>query len=53
MWGSSGRLPPAAAEKKGWAYEVAEPNHVSPFLRPKRYQGYGDNFSTKRKASTV
>ena len=36
------------AEKNGWSYEVQEP-HLRKRQRPKRYQGYGDNFSVKRK----
>mmetsp|Transcript_17600 Transcript_17600/g.35993 ORF Transcript_17600/g.35993 Transcript_17600/m.35993 type:complete len:189 (+) Transcript_17600:23-589(+) len=35
------------AEKNGWAYTVREPQ-LSPRVRTKRFQEYGDNFSTKR-----
>lgn len=38
----------AFAEKNGWSYEVQE-YHNPTTTRPKRYQGYGDNFSVKRK----
>lgn len=31
------------AEKNGLQYEIAEPN-PRPDNRPKRFQGYGDNF---------
>ncbi|KDD76480.1 hypothetical protein H632_c211p1 [Helicosporidium sp. ATCC 50920] len=42
----------AFAEKNNWPYEVEEPNPVST-ARPLRYQGYGDNFSVKRKGLPV
>lgn len=42
----------AFAEKKGWQVEVAEPNYRAK-QRPRRYPGYGDNFSTKRKGLPV
>ncbi|EFN57098.1 hypothetical protein CHLNCDRAFT_143905 [Chlorella variabilis] len=38
----------AYAEKNGWSYEVQE-YHNPNKARPKRYIGYGDNFSVKRK----
>ncbi|KAL4855981.1 NADH dehydrogenase [ubiquinone] iron-sulfur protein 4 [Chlorella vulgaris] len=38
----------AFAEKNGWSYEVQE-YHEASKARPKRYVGYGDNFSVKRK----
>lgn len=38
----------AFAEKQGWDYEVAE-YHNPTTQRPKRFVGYGDNFSVKRK----
>lgn len=38
----------AFAEKNGWSYEVEE-YHKPNNQRPKRFQGYGDNFSVKRK----
>lgn len=38
----------AFAEKNGWDYQVQE--YKTPIkTRPKRYIGYGDNFSVKRK----
>ncbi|PSC73174.1 NADH dehydrogenase [ubiquinone] iron-sulfur mitochondrial [Micractinium conductrix] len=36
------------AEKNGWEYEIEE-YHNANKARPKRYIGYGDNFSVKRK----
>lgn len=38
----------AFAERNGWRYEVEEP-HARTHVRPKRYIGYGDNYSVKRK----
>eukprot|EP00887_Chlorella_sp_A99_P003626 scaffold7.g3626.t1 len=38
----------AFAEKNGWSFEVEEP-HLRSRARPRRYLGYGDNFSVKRK----
>ncbi len=35
------------ADKNGWSYTVREPQ-LSPRVRTKRFQEYGDNFSTKR-----
>ena len=45
--------PPAPLPvKHGWEYEVEEPNQRSR-ARPKRYVGYGDNYSVKRKGLPV
>lgn len=38
------------AERNGWGYEVEEPQ-IRSRARPKRFGGYGDNFSVTRKAS--
>lgn len=38
----------AFAEKNGWGYEIEDPNPRT-HIRPKRFIGYGDNFSVKRK----
>ncbi len=35
------------ADKNGWSYTVREPQ-LSPRIRTKRFNEYGDNFSTKR-----
>merc|ERR1712003_447987 len=35
------------ADKNGWSYKVREPQ-LSPRIRTKRFNEYGDNFSTKR-----
>ena len=51
---SATRPPPPAPlpVKHGWEYEVEEPNQRSR-ARPKRYVGYGDNYSVKRKGLPV
>jgi NADH dehydrogenase (ubiquinone) Fe-S protein 4 len=38
------------AERNGWGYEVEEPQ-IRSRARPKRFGGYGDNFSVTRKVS--
>lgn len=38
----------AFAERQGWEYTIEHPNQRRT-TRQRRYAGYGDNFSTKRK----
>lgn len=42
----------AFAERNGWQYEVEQPAPRST-ARPKRFQGYGDNYAVKRKGIPV
>ncbi|KAK9831327.1 hypothetical protein WJX81_002860 [Elliptochloris bilobata] len=42
----------AFCHRQGWAYEVAEEKAISK-QRPKRFLGYGDNFSVKRHGTPV
>jgi NADH dehydrogenase (ubiquinone) Fe-S protein 4 len=42
----------AFVERQGIPYEVA-PHHVASKARPKKFQGYGDNYSYKKKGLPV